>query len=104
MHPDIFALFVDESINKNSLYAPLFYASIVLNALIEALRKLETHENSLWAKTIKYRLETEQEEHPVFKNWKDVERHNEVAQALLNNPYDSMLRAIKIIDDKFRAE
>ena len=104
MHPDIFALFVDESINKNSLYAPLFHASIVLNALIEALRNLETHENSLWAKTIKYRLESEQDEHPVYKNWKDVERHNEIAQVLLNNPYDSMLRAIKIIDDKFRAE
>lgn len=104
MNPAIFALFSDESINKNTLYAPLFHSSIVLNALIKALQNLESHENLLWAKTIKHRLESEQDEHPVFKNWKDPERHNEIAQVLLNNPYDSLLRAIKIIDDKFRAE
>ena len=104
MHPDLFALFSDESINKNTLYAPLFHASVVLNALIMALNNLESHESLLWAKTIKHRLESEQEEHPVFKNWKDPERHNEIAQVLLNDPYDSLLRAIKIIDDKFRAE
>ena len=104
MHPDIFTLFVDESINKNSLYAPLFHASIVLNALIKALQSLDTHENKLWAKTIKHRLETEQNEHPVFSSWKDPERHNEIAQVLLNNPYNSLLRAIKVIDDKFKAE
>lgn len=104
MHPDLFALFSDESINKNTLYAPLFHASVVLNALIKALNNLESHESLLWAKTIKHRLETEQEDHPVFKNWKDPERHNEIAQVLLNDPYDSLLRAIKIIDDKFRAE
>ena len=104
MNPAIFSLFSDESINKNTLYAPLFHSSIVLNALIKALQNLESHDNFLWAKTIKHRLETEQDEHPVFKNWKDSERHNEIAQVLLNNPYDSLLRAIKIIDDKFRAE
>ena len=104
MNPVLFGLFSDESINKNMLYAPLFHASIVLNALIMALHNLESHENLLWAKTIKHRLESEQEEHPVFKNWKDPERHNEIAQVLLNDPYDSLLRAIKIIDDKFRAE
>lgn len=104
MHPDLFALFSDESINRNTLYAPLFHASVVLNALIMALNNLESHERLLWAKTIKHRLETEQEEHPVFKHWKDPERHNEIAQVLLNDPYDSLLRAIKIIDDKFRAE
>jgi hypothetical protein len=104
MHPDIFALFSDDSINKSLLYAPLFHASIVLNALVIALQNLETHENLLWAKTIKHRLESEKDEHPVFKNWKDSERQVEVAQELLNNPYDSMMRAIKIIDDKFRTE
>ena len=104
MHPDIFALFSDESINSNTLYAPLFHASLVLNALVKALGCLESHETSLWAKTIKHRLETEQDEHPVFKNWKDSERHIEIAQELLNNPYDSLLRAVKIIDDKFRTE
>ena len=104
MHPNIFALFSDDSINKNTLYAPLFHASLVLNALVKALGCLENHETSLWAKTIKHRLETEQEEHPVFKNWKDSERHIEIAQELLNNPYDSLLRAVKIIDDKFRTE
>lgn len=104
MHPDIFALFSDDSINKKALYAPLFHASIVLNALVKALQCLESHENCLWAKTIKHRLETEQEENPIFGNWKDSERQIEVAQALLNNPYESMMRAIKTIDDKFRAE
>lgn len=104
MHPDLFVKFSDESINKNSLYAPLFHASIVLNALTLALQSLSSHEDKLWAKTIKHRLETEQNEHPVFKNWKDPEHQLRVAQELLNNPYDSLLRAIKIIDDKFRTE
>ena len=104
MHPDDFAIFSDEGINKNVLYAPLFHASIVLNALIAALRDLESYGDRLWAKTIKRRLETEAEEHPEFKSWTDPAQTNKIAQILLNYPYNSALKAIKQIDNTIKNE
>lgn len=96
MPDSMYVVFARESINKNSLYAPLFHASIVLNALIKALQEIDSYKDKLWAKTILHRLETEPE--PKFKSWRDRENVEEIAQLLLNNPYDSMLRAISIID------
>lgn len=104
MNPSLFSIFCDESINKSTLYAPLFHASLVLNALIKALNELETHTNTVWGKTILHRLENEQDAHPIFKSWKDPEKRIEIAQELLNFPYESMLKAIKIIDDKFKKD
>ena len=104
MAPGLFSLFCEERINKSTLYAPLFHASLVLNALVKAIGEIEKHKKEAWAKTIMHRLNTEQDIHPVFKAWKDPEKWVEIAQELLNNPYESMLSAIKKIDDKFNKE
>jgi len=99
MPASMYSLFADPSINRNPLYAPLFHASIVQNALVKALREMDNNRDKVWAKTIRHRLETEEE----FKSIPiDEDNYSKISQLLLNNPYDSMLKAIKKIDDDSR--
>ena len=74
-------------INKK---AEILHSSLVMNALIYALCNFEEHKNKKWARTILYRIETE-EELAEFKgvdpdDWKA----DKLAYILLENPYERM--------------
>ena len=75
--------------------AQTIHSSMVLNALTYALLNYKDHEEKLWARTIEYRLRTEEE----FKG-KDVNDLSDIlviAQRLLKDPYMRMFD--KLISD-----
>lgn len=84
-------------------HASIFHSSIVLNALVFALLNYEDeeHGNTLWARTLKYRLELEprlREYADVLEN-KDPMKIMEFAQALLDNPYKKLLESMHAFID-----
>ena len=65
--------------------AEIMHSSLVLNALTYALMNIENHEQTTWAKTIYYRLDTEE----GFSRQEIQEPSNipGIAQRLLKDPY-----------------
>ena len=91
------------SFNGPGKHATIFHSSIVLNALVYALLNYDDEEygNTLWARTLKYRLELE----PRLRMYADVLENKdpvkimEFAQALLDNPYKKLLESMHDIID-----
>ncbi len=91
------------SFNGPGKHATIFHSSIVLNALVYALLNYDDEEygNTLWARTLKYRIELE----PRLRMYADVLENKdpmkimEFAQALLDNPYKKLLESIHDIVD-----
>lgn len=99
MPEDEYKIFSTEAISKETLYAPIFFASLVESALVQALYELESHSERIWAKTIKLRLDNED----IFKTIKNDSAHiHEVAQKLLGNPNEQLLHSLQIITDRLR--
>ena len=76
--------FANDSISKEQNFASVFHSSIVLNALLIALYKIEHFRDKLWAKTLEYRLN---EENISL----DEDNIPEFAQKLLGNPYKRLM-------------
>lgn len=91
------------SFNGPGKHATIFHSSIVLNALVYALLNYDDEEygNTLWARTLKYRIELE----PRLRMYADVLENKdpmkimEFAQALLDNPYKKLLESMHDIVD-----
>lgn len=91
------------SFNGPGKHATIFHSSIVLNALVYALLNYDDEEygNTLWARTLKYRIELE----PRLRMYADVLENKdpikimEFAQALLDNPYKKLLESMHDIID-----
>ena len=93
-------LYEDYRVNFNGpgKHANIFHSSLVLNALVYALLNYSEEEygNTLWARTLKYRIELE----PSLRQYADVldnkdsTRILELAQALLSNPYKRLLETM----------
>ena len=89
--------------NGPGKHVTIFHSSIVLNALVYALLNYDDEEygNTLWARTLKYRIELE----PRLRMYADVLENKdpvkimEFAQALLDNPYKKLLESMHDIID-----
>ena len=99
------ALYDDYKVNFNGpgKHASIFHSSIVFNALVYALLNYNDEEfgNTLWARTLKYRIELEprlREYADVLEN-KDPMKIMKFAQALLDNPYKKLLESMHDIID-----
>jgi hypothetical protein len=93
-------LYEDYRVNFNSPgnHVGIFHSSIVLNALVYALLNYDEEEygNTLWARTLKYRIELEpslRQYSEVLEN-KDPIKILELAQTLLANPYKRLLNTM----------
>lgn len=93
-------LYEDYRLNFNGpgKHVTIFHSSLVLNALVYALINYDEEEygNTLWARTLKYRIELE----PSLQRFSET-LHNkdslqilELAQALLANPYKRLLETM----------
>lgn len=81
-----------ESIRGNQKFANVIHSSIVFNALVTALLFFEQNSHTLWARTLKYRIDNEATL-SKFKNFtenEDSEEIIELAQNLLSNPYQRL--------------
>lgn len=93
-------LYNDYRVNFNGpgKHVNIFHSSLVLNALVYALMSYteEEYGNTLWARTLKYRIELEpslRQYADVLDN-KDATKILELAQALLANPYKRLLETM----------
>lgn len=90
---------------NNVQYANIIHASLVFNALLYALYNFEDNRGTLWARSIKYRIENE----PELKDFGaidddsefhiDMSRAADLAQVLLGDPYKRLFSAILMIDN-----
>jgi hypothetical protein len=90
-----YVLFANESISKETKFAPIFHSSIVQNALISALYNFEAHKECLWAKVIDYRLRNEKQFESLSIN--ENEDIPEIAQRLLGNPFRRLISELQVI-------
>ena len=93
------------SIMGNMKLANIIHSSIVFNALVTALLDIQNFESTLWARTIKYRFDTE-------ATFEDLREQNvldeletddiiELAQRLLSDPYGRLFSTIStLLDDE----
>lgn len=90
---DMFEQFRTMSENRN--FNELFHASIVFNALFKILSEYneKTHGEYLWAESIKYRINSEQELSEF--NIEDRSQAYELAQALLADPYKRLFNHLQ---------
>lgn len=85
------------SIRGNRSYANIIHSSIVFNALTTALLFFDQYEHTLWARTLKYRIENEATL-SKFKNFNenyDSDEIVELAQNLLANPYKRLFNTLQ---------
>lgn len=92
------------SIMGNMRLANIIHSSIVFNALVTAVLDIQNFGSTLWARTIKYRFDTE-------ATFEDLREHNaledletddviELAQRLLSDPYGRLFNTISsLLDD-----
>ena len=96
---DSYNLYCNDSISQEEKFAPIFHSSIVLNALLIALYSFEKYtdnDDCTWAKTIKYRLQTD----PQFKTLSIEDKENipEIAQRLLGNPFERLIDGLNNLE------
>ncbi len=91
MPPALYKLYC-EPVVKGS--AEIMHSSLVLNALTYALLNIEAHEQTTWAKTIYFRMDTED----GFSKSQLLEPSNipGIAQRLLKDPYSRLFNKIVI--------
>ena len=75
----------ENKLGRDLDFSEIFHASLVLNALAYALQYWEDYPDTLWARTLKYRIETEKELQKY--NLTDGTEIIKFAQTLLGNPY-----------------
>lgn len=95
--------------NGPGQHANIFHSSLAFNALVYALScyKEDDHKELLWARTIKYRIDTEEQ----LYQYKDIlglrDQQLEIlklAQALLANPYKRLFQTMHNIIDQPEVE
>ena len=91
--------------NGTGQHANIFHSSLAFNALVFALSnyKKEDHQELLWARTINYRIDTEEPLYP----YKDILGNDnsplevlKLAQSLLANPYRRLFQTMHDIIDQ----
>lgn len=93
------------SIMGNMKLANIIHSSIVFNALVTALLDIQNFGSTLWARTIKYRFDTEAtfEDLREQNTLEELETDDiiELAQRLLSDPYGRLFNTISsLLDDE----
>lgn len=78
----------NSEIGRDLAFSEIFHSSLVLNALVYALQYIEEYPDTLWARTLKYRMGIEESLRQY--DLSDKDSLLELAQVLLGNPYKRM--------------
>lgn len=90
------------SILGNKQYSNIIHSSLVFNALVMGLLYIDDHNETLWARTLKYRIDNSAELEP-FKNALEDSDPDEIinlAQTLLMNPYKRLFDTLPDITEQ----
>lgn len=88
-----------QNIAGNEHYANVIHASLVMNALTQALMNYNDNRGSLWARTLEYRIKTESRLE-LYQEALENQEFNEIsklASELLYYPYQRMFDSLKIL-------
>ena len=90
----------------NTQLSNIIHSSIVFNALVTALLYYEDNKNTLWARTLKYRIDNEQRLEKYKSTLEDQEPEEimELAQELLLDPYKRLFDTMVDLNDLNDAE
>ncbi|MCM1452752.1 MAG: hypothetical protein NC102_10880 [Clostridium sp.] len=85
-----------ESILGNRQFSNVIHSSLVFNALVNGLLYYENNKHTLWARTLKYRIDNspELEEFKDTLEQQDPEELMKLAQMLLMNPYKRLFDSL----------
>lgn len=85
-----------ESILGNRQFSNIIHSSLVFNALVTALLYINQNEGTLWARTLKYRIDNspELEQFRSTLDDQDAEDVMQLAQELLMNPYKRLFESL----------
>lgn len=89
-----------ESILGNRQFSNIIHSSLVYNALVTGLLYYENNQHTLWARTLKYRIDNspELEEFKNTLNDQDPEEVMKLAQMLLMNPYKRLFDTLTLFN------
>lgn len=94
--PDMYQAYKGH-VHNNRQIASVIHASLVFNALTDALNNINEHRHELWAKTIIYRLKTEEGLKKFYIDDEELFEQDKVfdlAQALLGDPYKRLFNCL----------
>lgn len=94
--PDMYQAYKGH-VHNNRQIASVIHASLVFNALTDALNNINEHRHELWAKTIIYRLKTEDGLKNFYVDDETLFEQDKVfdlAQALLGDPYKRLFNCL----------
>lgn len=85
-----------ESILGNKQFSTIIHSSLVFNALVTALLYINENAETLWARTLKYRIDNSPELEPFRSTLddQDAEEVMKLAQVLLMNPYKRLFESL----------
>lgn len=85
-----------ESILGNRQFSTIIHSSLVFNALVTALLYIGDNEETLWARTLRYRIEHSRELEAFRETLtnQDPEEVMQLAQELLLNPYKRLFESL----------
>jgi hypothetical protein len=89
------------SIKGNTQFAHIIHSSIVFNALVTGLLYYEDNKQTLWARTLKYRIDHESQLEPYRETLEtqDPQEVMELAQDLLLDPYKRLFESLTNLTD-----
>lgn len=93
-----------ESILGNKQFSTIIHSSLVFNALVTALLYINDNSETLWARTLKYRIDNSPELEPFRATLDDPEAEDimKLAQVLLMNPYKRLFESLSnLIDQEY---
>lgn len=90
-----------DSIHGNHQFSTIIHSSLVFNALVTALLYYEDNQHTLWARTLKYRIDNspELEDFQNTLSTQDPEEVMRLAQTLLMNPYKRLFESLSGMAD-----
>lgn len=91
-----------ESILGNKQFSTIIHSSLVFNALVMALIYINENQETLWARTLQYRIDNSPELEPFRSTLdsQDAEDVLKLAQVLLMNPYKRMFESFRGMMDQ----
>lgn len=91
-----------ESILGNRQFSTIIHSSLVFNALVTALLYINENAETLWARTLRYRIDNSPELEPFRKTLDDQDAEDvmKLAQVLLMNPYKRMFESLPSLTDQ----
>ena len=88
-----------EIIGKDVRFMEIFQSSIVLNALTQALFCYDEYSHKTWARTIKYRVDSDKSLSQYNIEELEPDQVPQLAQELLKDPYGRMFDRLKKIKE-----